>query len=316
MDRVKGGLASGLYYLSILPWYAWPVWPLALWTLSRAFRRGGIKPAQALPVIGLVLTLLTVSTAMDKREIHALPLLLPLTLLATPGAATLRRGAANAWYWFSVMGFTFFVLVAWVYWSGMELGVPPRLHAHLQRLQPAYVSGFKWLPFLLGALYTVGWFVVLARFRRHPHRPAIVWGVGVTVAWALLGILFIGWFDTGTSYRSMVLSMESALPASYRCVSSRDLGEAQRAMVHYYAGIVTYREEAEDRRRDCDLLLVQGTPREENKPAGNWIRIWEGSRPGEKAERYRLYRRLAPPKPVSAGTVAPPATPRQGPGGE
>jgi 4-amino-4-deoxy-L-arabinose transferase-like glycosyltransferase len=300
VTRVYRGMNSGLYYLGILPWYAWPVWPLALWTLWRAFRRGGIKPTQALPLTGLVLTLLAVSAATDKREIHALPLLLPLTLLATPGAAALRRGAANAWYWFSVMGFTFFILVAWVYWSGMELGVPPRLHEHLQRLQPAYVPGFKGLAFTLGALYTIAWFLVLARFKRHPHRPAIVWGVGVTVAWALLGILFIRWFDTGNSYRSMIVSMEAAMPPTYRCVSSRDLGEAQRAMLHYFGGIVTYREEADNRRRDCDLMLVQGTPQDEKKPAGNWIRIWEGNRPGDKAERYRLYRRFAAAKAVAS----------------
>ena len=71
------------------------------------------------------------------NSVTILLILLPayyVALLATPGAPTLRRGAANAWYWFSIMGFTFFILVAWVYWSGLELGVPPRLHAHLHRI--------------------------------------------------------------------------------------------------------------------------------------------------------------------------------------
>ena len=31
-------------------------------------------------------------------------------------------------------------------------------------------------------------------------------------------------------------------------------------MLHYFVGIRAYREEAPERRRDCDLLLVQGTP--------------------------------------------------------
>ena len=189
------------------------------------------------------------------------------TLLATPGVETLRRGAANAWYWFSIMGFTFFILVAWVYWSGLELGVPPRLHAHLHRMQPGYTPGFKLLPFTLGALYTIAWFAVLARLKRNPQRPAIVWGAGVTVTWALLATLFIGWIDTGKSYRGMIASLTAAMPAKYRCMSSRELGEPQRAMLHYFAGIVTYREEAPERRRDCDLMLVQGTPQEEKSAA-------------------------------------------------
>ena len=292
VTRLYGGAGAGLYYLRILPWYAWPVWPLALWALWRAFGNGPVKPAITLPLTGLLVTLLALSEATDKRELYALPLLIPLTLLATPGADTLRRGAANAWYWFSMMGFTFFILVAWVYWSGLELGVPPRLHAHLHHMQPGYTPGFRLLPFTLGALYTVAWFTVLVRLPRSAQRPAFVWASGVTVTWALLAILFIGWIDTGKTYRGMILSMEKALPPTYRCMSSRDLGEPQRAMLHYFAGIVTFREEAAERRRDCDLMLVQGTPQDEKAPAGNWIKVWEGERPGDKVERYRLYRRV------------------------
>jgi 4-amino-4-deoxy-L-arabinose transferase-like glycosyltransferase len=292
--RLYAGARTGLYYLRIMPWYAWPLWPLALWALWRAFGSGPVKPAISLPLTGFVITLLALSESTDKRELFALPLLLPLTLLATPGAPALRRGAANAWYWFAVMGFTFFMLVGWVYWSGLELGVPPRLHAHLHRIQPGYAPGFKLLPFALGALYTIAWIAVLVRLKRSPERPAFVWAAGVTLTWALLAILFIGWIDTGKSYRGMIRSLEGALPPSHRCVSSRELGEPQRAMLHYFAGIVTFREEAAERRRDCDLMLVQGSPQEEKAPPGNWIKIWEGNRPGDKTERYRLYRRIVP----------------------
>ena len=290
--RLFRGAGGGLYYLRVLPWYAWPVWPLALWALWRAFGSGPVKPLVTLPLTGLVITLLALSEAADKRELYAMPLLVPLALLASTGVDTLRRGAANAWYWFSVMGFTFFILVGWVYWSGLELGAPPRLHAHLHRMQPGYTPGFRVIPFALGLMYTAAWFAVLVKLPRNPQRPAFVWAAGVTATWGLAATLFIGWVDTGKSYRGMIAAMTPALPATYRCVSSRDLGEAQRAMLHYFAGIVTYREEAAGRRRDCDLMLVQGIPQEEKPPPGNWIRIWEGNRPGDRAERYRLYRRV------------------------
>lgn len=293
LARLLRGGGGGFYYLRILPWYAWPVWPLALWALWRAFGSGPAKPAIVLPLTGLLVTLLALSEAADKRELYAIPLLVPLALLAAPGAQTLRRGAANAWYWFSVMGFTFFILVGWVYWSGLELGVPPRLHAHLHRMQPGYTPGFKLVPFALGLLYTTAWFAVLVKLEKNAQRPAFAWAAGVTVTWALAATLFIGWVDTGKSYRGMIADMTTALPADYRCMSSRDLREPQRAMLHYFAGIVTYREEVPERRRECDLMLVQGTPREEAAPGGDWIKIWEGNRPGDKAERFRLYRRLA-----------------------
>lgn len=292
VGRVFRGAGAGLYYFRILPWYAWPLWPLALWALWHAFGSERVKPAIVLPLTGLIVTLLALSEASDKRELYAMPLLLPLALLATPGVETLKRGAANAWYWFGVMGFTFFILVAWVYWSGLELGVPARLHAHLHRIQPGYAPGFKILPFALGALYTIAWFALIAKLKRSAQRPALVWAAGVTVTWGLAAILFIGWVDTGKSYRGMIAGMQRSLPASYDCMSSRDLGEPQRAMLHYFADILTHREEAAERRRDCDLMIVQGTPQSAPVPAGNWVKIWEGNRPGDKVERYRLYRRV------------------------
>ena len=116
------------------------------------------------------------------------------------------------------------------------------------------------------------------------------WAAGITVIWGLIAILFIGWLDAGKSYRSMIVSMKQAMPAQYRCVSSRNLGEPQRAMLHYIAGIITYREEVPDRHRDCGLMLVQGVPQEEDVPLGPWQKIWEGSRPGDdRDERFRLY---------------------------
>ena len=294
VTRLFRGAGGAFYYLRILPWYAWPAWPLALWALWRAFGNGPVKPAVTLPLTGLLITLLALSEAADKRELYAMPLLVPLSLLATSGVETLRRGAANAWYWFSIMGFTFFVLVAWVYWSGLELGVPPRLHAHLHRIQPGYEPGLKWLPLTLGLAYTALWFGALVKLKRSPQRPAFVWATGITVLWGLAATLFIGWVDTGKSYRSMIAGMGTALPSTYRCVSSRDLGTPQRAMLHYFAGIVTYRDESPERRRDCDLMLVQGVPQEERAPGGEWTKIWEGNRPGDKAERFRMYRRVAP----------------------
>lgn len=291
LTRLFRGGGGGFYYLRLLPWYAFPVWPLALWALWRAFAVSPARPAVTLPLLGLLLTLLALSEAPEKRELYAMPMLVPLALLAVPGVQTLRRGAANAWYWFSVMGFTFFILVGWFYWSGLELGLPARLHAHLHRMTPGYPPGFKLVPFLLGLAYTALWFAVLFKLPKTPQRPAFVWAAGVTAIWGIAATLFIGWADVGKSYRGMVVDMGKSLPASYRCMSSRELGESQRAMLHYFAGIVTFRDEAPSRRRDCDLMLVQGTPKEEIAPSGNWIRIWEGGRPGDKQERYRLYRR-------------------------
>lgn len=285
-----------IYYLRILPWYAWPLWAVCLWTLW-CLRRNGVRghqygtPAVALPLTGFVVTLVALTAGGSAREIYALPMLPALALLALPGMQNLRRGAANAWFWFGMMGGTFFIIVLWFYWSGLELGMPARLHAHLHRIQPGYTPGFKWLPFTLAALYTCAWFVLLAKLKRSPERPAIVWAAGVTVIWGLIAILFVGWIDTGKSYRSTFVTMQQKMPAKYQCVASRGLGETQRAVLHYVTNIVTERTEVSGKRRDCDLLLVQEGVAE--KGAGGWKKIWEGRRPSDKVERYRLYQRIS-----------------------
>ena len=281
-----------LYYLGILPWYAFPVWPLALWALVRARRLGILgTPGVVLPSLGFLVTLVMLGGAAESRELYALPMLIPLTLLAVPGLEPLRRGAANGWYWFSIMVFTFFIIVGWFYWSALELGLPARVHAHLHNIRPGYAPGFRWLPFLLGVAYTAGWFGLLILLKRNAERPLIVWVGGITAVWALLATLFIGWIDTASSYRPMFASMQRALPAQYHCLASRDLGESQRALLHYFAGIRSQRVEVVSGANECDLLLTQGAAADDRAVPNEWKRLWEGHRFGDRDERFRLFQR-------------------------
>jgi 4-amino-4-deoxy-L-arabinose transferase-like glycosyltransferase len=287
-----GPPADTAHYLRILPWYALPALPLAAWVLWRARLDSLRLPQYALPLTAFAVIFVVLSASADARELYALPLVLPLALLATPATDTLRRGAANLMYWFSLMGGGVFVIVAWFYWGALELSLPPKLHDHLLDLQPGYATGFKWLPFALGAFYTAGWIALLARLKKSRDRPVIAWATTMTMVWGLLAILFVSWVDVGKSYRSMIADMQHALPHKYKCISSMNLGEPQRAMLHYFSNIVTWRLDAPGRKRDdCDLSLVQGVAGAEQAPPGHWRKIWEGTRPGDKVERYRLYQR-------------------------
>jgi len=284
-----GPQAHSWHYLGILPWYAFPSLPLALWVLwgTRVSRFG--RPAIQLPTVLFAITFLVLSASDDARELYAMPMLIPLALLATPAVDSLRRGASNAVYWFGIMGFSFFAIVAWIYWSGLELGIPQRLSAHLHKLQPAYDSHVRWLPFSVALLYVAGWIALLVRLGRRPERPVIVWAAGMTLMWGMLMTLFIGYADVSKSYRGMIAAMTRTLPDYYDCMSSRSIGEPMRAMLHYQAGIITYREEVPERARTCDVLLVQGErARPPEIPAG-WHQMWEGTRPGEKKEYFWLY---------------------------
>lgn len=280
------------YYVRLLPWHAWPVWALCLWQLWNTRREQYATPAVALPLTGFAVTLLLLSlNGGAGRDVYALVLLPPAALLAVLAIPHLPRGAASAWLWFAITGATFFVIVAWFYWSGLELGIPARLHAHLLRLQPTYQAGFSALPFAVAACYTVAWFVLLAVLKRSAERPVIVWAAAVTLLWGLGATLFAGWIDAGKSYRAVFTQLQQNLPRRYTCIASRNLGDTQRAMVHYYADVVTRREETAPDHQQCSLLLIQSGEFDAPLADKRWRQIWEGQRPRDKSERYRLYQR-------------------------
>jgi hypothetical protein len=199
----------------------------------------------------------------------------------------LRRGAAHASWWFSILFGSFLVLMGWFEWSALELGFPGQRHRHWLRLQPAYVPGFDALVFTLGLALSAFWVWTLLRLRRSPERPLMAWAAGVTVVWALGLTLFTEYLDTNKSYRSTVARIAAALPERYDCIAGHNVGDAQRASLHYFGGIVTRTGGAQT----CELLLVQGRRASIYDPGAGWTLSWEGARPGDRRELFRLYRR-------------------------
>lgn len=279
------------YYFGVLPWFAFPAWPIALWALW--LRRADIRstPALHMPLTVALVCLAVLSVSSDARELYAMPILPCLALLAIPGLPLLRRGAANALWSFSLIVFVFFALVGWFYWVALDLSFPARLHAHLIRLRPAYVPDWQALKFVLAAGFTIAWLWFLPHIPRTPNRPLIAWSGSLALLWGLAAVLFIPWIDSANTYRSMMVELRAALPANYRCISSVNFGEPQRAMLQYFGGgIVTYRQNVPDRKRDCDVLLVQGVYNNMPPVEPRWKMFWQGTRPGDGKELYRLYR--------------------------
>ena len=97
----------------------------------------------------------------------------------------------------------------------------------------------------------------------------------------------------------MMLSLVSQLRGA-DCVASLHLGEPQRALLDYFGGIDTVRLELEPD-VSCSALLVQGSrDSQPTAPATGWTLVWEGARPGDGRELYRLYRRDIPPDRIVA----------------
>ncbi len=283
---------ENLYFLGVLPWFAWPAWLFALWSLWIEGKQGLSKRELQLPLVAFVTILAYLSLAGEGRDVMAMPMLLPLALLASIAITQLPRGAVNAYYWFSIMVVTVFALVAWVYFSAAQFGYPTRLAEHIFSLQPEYQTQSRILAMLTAIIVTFTWFALLFNVKRSAERPFILWAAGITVGWALAVLLLFHWIDARKTYRSMVIELSAHMPEKYGCVISQDVGDAQRAMLHYFGGIVTtliYRRSPE---QSCELLITQDRWEDGNTIGEPWRLLWEGGRAGDRHERFRLYERM------------------------
>ncbi|MCX7628412.1 MAG: glycosyltransferase family 39 protein [Methylophilaceae bacterium] len=279
------------YFAKTLSWYAWPALPLAAWAL---WRMRPDHPSIQLALLYFLVMFVALSIGADNRDIHALPLLLPLAMLATPAVDTLRRGAASALDWFGIMLFGTLGFLVWLGWFAMVSGVPTRLAMRMHKLSPTYVPHFDWLAFLLACAITAIWAAVVFKANKRSNRAAVTdWAVGMTLAWGLLMTLWLPWLDAAKSYAGAFESLRKALPAHYACIIGRNIGETQRAALDYHANVRIQRFEITQSMMGCDLYLIQHERGMERiEPGPDWRLIWEGRRPTDRRESFRLYQRI------------------------
>jgi hypothetical protein len=267
--------------LNILSWFAWPVWPLALWTLWHEHRRLGRESVLHPLLAALAVTLLLGLWPAHSSGGGALPLLAPLALLATHGVASLKRGAAQGFYWFGVFCFLFFVLAFWVYFSAIEWGWPARVATHMNRLTPNYPGGrTDTVLLLVAAAATLVWLVGIPMFPRAKARPVLVWATGMALTWLLLIALFRPWAEAGWAYRPLIREMATRLPPD-ACLRA-DVDPAMTAMLRLHlAG--RYRQTG-----TCAYWLLSG-PREDFA-AKEWpvSTLWTGFRQRDRSRYYAL----------------------------
>ena len=329
--------ANILRQLSLLVWYAWPALPLAAWALW-AKRRALTTRAMAWPGLAFIATLLLLGVGVEVRSAPALLLLPPLVLIAAPGVALLRRGAANAFDWFGMMTFTFFAGLTWIAWSAITFGWPERLARQAARLEPGFVARFDLMTVLIALACTLTWFWLIVTSPRSPMRGLMHWMAGLTLFWVLIANLLMPWIDYGKSYRPVAGQLSAALPARIqdgkpergRCIANGNLPNSILASLYYFNNLRTLPLESEAGKR-CNWLLVHGEVRDTAKmSAAGWRKVWEGKRPGDRREsdKFHVYRRdrshplaempelpppdtretaLPAPRPLEANPPAPPA---------
>ena len=278
--------------LLMLPWYAWPASPLACWALWAKRRQWATTPL-ALPMFAFMVALLVVGICLGARSAPALLLLPPLVLLAVPGVASLRRGAANAFDWFGMITFSLLALLAWICWCAMVFGWPERLARLAVRLEPGFVGHFNLLGASIAILGTLVWCWLIVTSPRSPMRGIMHWMAGLTLFWLLIVTLWMPWIDYGKTYRQVSVSLAKALPETRNCIAGANLADSIVASLDYFDGIRTLAAHSAAGKK-CDWLLIHGAPKDGSAPAvGGWRKVWEGGRPAERrnADKLHLYRR-------------------------
>lgn len=284
--------------------FAWPVWPIAFWSwLSWSGMR---RAAHVALPIALLLPLLALLTLLrSPGDVQFILLLPPMAVLAAFGLPTLTRGAINAIDWFALLFFTIFGGFVWFMWIAKTTGWPPRIANNIFKLLPGYQHSFGSRPLLYALAVTAVWVLIvrwrLSRAPRQIWRPVVISAAGTTLMWVLAMTLWLPAVNYGKTYRDVAQAASMALPTAYNCVQPIRMGDAQLASFAYF-GHIRFGGPNDG----CDVLL-RHDPVDYGEPSNishyEWRLLWEGRRPSDRDERFRMYQlidksRVAPPRPT------------------
>jgi hypothetical protein len=249
-------------------------------------------PRMFVPLAAALFMVPAIAWAGPQQDINTMLLVPPLALLGAHGVARLRRGAANSLDWFGVMTFSVFGILVWTAYIALMTGWPRRVARYLAKTAPGFTPQFEFLPFVIALALTLAWLYLLYFAGRSPWRGVTRWAAGVTLLWGCFATLLLPWADHLKSYRGVALQLKAVLPPDTACVSAREVSSPQRAAFSFHAGIRTQPWRAADPpgAPACRFLLVQGKLRTEVPPGPGWSKLADVGRPGDKGERFRLYR--------------------------
>jgi 4-amino-4-deoxy-L-arabinose transferase-like glycosyltransferase len=279
-DAALGPERDHWMYLRILLVFSFPALPLALWSLWHADgpgRPGLSDPGIALPLVLFGVSFLILSSSSSSRNIYALPLLVPLCLLAVADAGSLTSWIARALDAAVRWAASALAVLMWAAWLAFMVGWPP-LTARLLAAHPGFQPQVVAVPLLAALALSAGWLFLL--YRREKGGMPFLWTGGVALVWGLAMTLWLPYLDHAKSYRAVMSELRRHLPAD-SCVASVGLRESQLAMLHYFAGVVPVRHGTQAAEA-CSYVLVEGSGR-----FGKLL--WSGSRSGDSAERFALY---------------------------
>ena len=284
------GSIQPFYFLQILPWFALPALPFALWLWVRDRKKLRERIELALPLVAFFTLLVTLSLTREAGEARALAMLIPLSLAAAMALDRLPGEVARIMDWFGLVFFGIVAVALWFYWLVALTGFPERAAASFARQVPDFTLSFNVFTFVLAVALTLVWVYAVVRAHRNNRRAVVNWAAGITLVWVLANLLGQPAVDHVLSHRTVTTTIASIIPTNATCVASFGLGDSERASFDTFANLRFVPQFAE-KSNTCNWLLTQGSREHAPVVDAAWQLAWEGARPRDKDERFRLYRR-------------------------
>ena len=265
--------------LGIMSLVLLPVWPFAVAAVARSGSSLRNSPIVgplifALCWIGLLLASST------SRAGYALPALVPLAIV---GAAAIVDIQARERKWLKlVLGWGAIAIVAGI--VGAKLFFTYR--------HPFTVVGagsFSAATLVLAAAIALAWGLSV----RSGAKPSALtlWVAMLTVSFAVAASLFLPGANQKSGFRGVFGELAAHIDRRANCIASRGLGEPERAMLHYYAGIRTRRFEINVANAEsCAVWIEQQRAVDDSGQFGciGAAEVWSGSRPEDHASVFRV----------------------------
>lgn len=283
----------------LLLWFAWPAWPLAIWTLWR-WRRQLASLHVALPLCFIVLTVMSMllTHGSDRALLLGLPAMATLAAFALP---TLERRLSALIDWFTLFFFSVVGLLMWGIWIAMQTDASTKTTIYIAQLVPGFSPSFSWMPFIVAILGTLSWvYLVLWRVGRHRSamwKSLVLPAGGTALCWLLLMTLWLPILDFARSYAPLVHRVSETI-GKQTCVQVYGLSPGQ-ATAFYYHGAMNLQALDFDEKPEtltnskCTWLIVDADVEQSlsNLNMSSWQFVTKVRRPTDDNENVLLYRR-------------------------
>jgi 4-amino-4-deoxy-L-arabinose transferase-like glycosyltransferase len=279
-------------YVIALLWFAWPAWPIAVWTLvlrGRGFAGGWQRAEIVVPVVFFTIGFIVLNAFAEQRTIYTIVFLPPLVLLAAFGVDTIRR----TWYamidWFGILVLGIASVLVFVASVALYAKWPVNIATWAEKYVPNFSAPLPWFGYGIALIAFLIWLVLVQPAHQHSRRALINWAGCVTFVWIVAQALLVAPADFRSSHRSVFQTIDKQWPAS-GCVNGIDLPASHIAMLDYTVG---RRVDVVDSMADvtCEYLLIV-RERHDRAPedTSGFATLYSGARPGDRGEKIELLR--------------------------